>query len=408
MLALRLPTQLPLYLQDVVFKSAVTFLESRAVRRLTTQNKILNYKRFTQSEVMKRDTTEVQNIKKCMRILQTMFLMHGINFSIGKKTRVVSILLSVFYETNAWLYFYITYLTDDMSKTRNQTRMIINFIFHTLEFAQRLYLFKVDRKLIKLMSRFLKLYFEIDTTYTTRNLSLILIAATFINTVLKILIYACMCQIIVNDPSFNNLKILNTEITYPMISVYITYFCVVWKTTTPCIAVYFYGMCCLLKSTFKKTQKLTLQYGYATEPCISIYNKTLKVTTELNDIFQLLFYITFTISLGSIFYGAFNIMGNKNIINITYRFFSLSLYLITFLTICLSSSSLLDSSKNTKRVFFNVGNTIRMKKYITEVDDEFLGFKILDSVIIDKSFILSSFGALLTYGVMIATFNQTK
>lgn len=363
---------------------------------------------FIQSEAMKKDPTELQYIKKCTHILQTMFLLHGINFSIGKKIRVVSILLSVFYETNAWLYFYITYLTDDMSKTRNQTRMIINFIFHTLEFAQRLYLFKVDRKLVKLISRFLKLYFEIGTTYSARKLNFTLSAVTFINTMLKILIYACMYQIIVDDPSFNNLKILNTEINYPMISVYITYFCVVWKTTTPCIAVYFYVMCSLLKSTFKITQKLALQYGHATEPCISIYDKTLKVATELNDIFQLLFYLTFTISLGSVFYGAFNIMGNKNIINLTYRLFSLSLYLITFLTICLSASSVLNSSKNTKRVFFNLGNTKIMKKYPTEVYDEFLGFKILDSVIIDKSFILSSFGALLTYGVMIATFNQTK
>lgn len=363
------------------------------------------------SIVMKRDTTEEQYIKKCIYILKTMFLLHGINFSIGKKTRIISILLSVFYETNAWLYFYVTYLTDDMSKTKNQTRMTINFVFHTLEFLQRLYLQKINRQLMTLMNRFLKLHSRVGSIYNTRNISRVLITITFINTALKILIYSCIHQIISHHSSFNNLKIFNTEINYPMISVYITYFCVVWKTTTPCIAVCFYVMCSLLKTVLIKIQKLVLQYGQDVESCISIYNKTLEITTELNNIFQLLFYFTFTISLGSIFYSAFNIMGDNRIFNITYRFFSLSLYLITFLTICLSASSLSNSSKNTKRILLKIGNTKwkkRMKMYVTEVYDEFVGFKILDSIIIDKNFIMSSFSVLLTYGVMIATFNQTK
>lgn len=76
---------------------------------------------------------------------------------------------------------------------------------------------------------------------------------------------------------------------------------------------------------------------------------------------------------------------------------------------CLFSSSVTNAAVGLEDVMLSqsVGRN-REIQFLLKVKGRFLGFTLLDSLVIDKSLILSATGSLLTYCLMVATFNANS
>lgn len=343
-------------------------------------------------------------------ILKIYFLIHGVVLNTNSRsTKIFTLLLAFFYELNSWLYFHIAYLRDDMTQSRNIIRMACNFLFYLLDLLQRYYLYNRDRNLINLLRKTLNLCSQMPSN-NMNKLSLRLFIFIFSYDALRISIELFYYIFILPNMHFDKLKISNS-VTYPKTSIYLTFFCISWKIANSCVAAYFYTICFILKSCLIGVTKLSNQYVSQIGAFILLYNKITEMTKEFNDMLQVIFFSTFVNTLGSLFYDAFNMIGNDNTSDVIYRALNLVLPLMCFLAICLSASSLSNAGKNTKNILMKLRNVRRKEEIKTrfpKLSDEYLGFTVFDSIIIDKSFITSSFASLLTYGVMIATFNQTQ
>lgn len=82
------------------------------------------------------------------------------------------------------------------------------------------------------------------------------------------------------------------------------------------------------------------------------------------------------------------------------------------LIICFSASSVVNADAEIKLIIqmlsVNQHSTPNTAVFLQSMREAFVGFKILDSIVIDTSFIFTAVGSLLTYGVLLATFSITK
>lgn len=364
-------------------------------------------------------TTKVKPTKdlytrRSICILKAYFLIHGVGFNAASKKhfsrKIFTLFLAFFYEINSWLYFHIAYLRDDMTQSRNIIKMVCNFLFYLLNLMQRYYLYKRDINLIDLLKKTLHICNQMPSNNSTKKFSLRLFIFVFSYDAFRINLELFYYIFISSKVHYDRLKILNS-VNYPKIFVYLTFFCMNWKTVNSCTAAYFYTICFILKSCLIGIEKFSNQYTSQISDFILLYNKITEITKEFNDMLQVIFFSTFAFSLGLLFYDAFNMINNDIISDLFYRALNLILPLTCFLIICLSASSLSNAGKNAKNILKKLRNIRRKKEIKTrfpKISEEYLGFTIFDSIIIDKSFIMSSFTGLLTYGVMIATFNQTQ
>lgn len=375
----------------------------------------LKYKKrlFKRYATTKIKTSEDLYEGRSICILKMYCLIHGVVLNTKSRkhfsTKIFALLLAFFYEVNSWLYFHIAYLRDDMTQSRNIVRMACNFLFYLLDLMKRYYLYNRDRNLINLVKKTLNLCSQMPSN-NMNKLSLRLLLFIFTYDALRINIELFYYIFILSNMQFDKLKISNS-VNYPKISIYLTFFCISWKTANSCVAAYFYTICFILKSCLIGITKLSNQYGSQIGAFILLYNEITEITKEFNDMLQVIFFSTFVNNLGSLFYDAFNMIGNDNISDVFYRALNLVLPLMCFLTICLSASSLSNVGKNAKNILMKLRNVRRkedIKTRFPKISDEYLGFTIFDSIVIDKSFIMSSFANLLSYSVMIATFNQTQ
>lgn len=76
---------------------------------------------------------------------------------------------------------------------------------------------------------------------------------------------------------------------------------------------------------------------------------------------------------------------------------------------CLFSSSVTNAAVGLEDMMLSqsIGQN-RELQFLLKVKGRFVGFTLLDSLVINKNLILSATGSLLTYGLMVATFNANS
>ena len=220
----------------------------------------------------------------------------------------------------------------------------------------------------------------------------------------------CYGSILLQTSRYRKLNLFYSNKVYTKIILHLIYFCKLWKATCPCTGIYLYFICVLLRSMLIQIVNLAdaKKSKHEINTLILLYIKTNEIIRECNSQLQVIFFSTFLIVLGTIFYDALSIIIWNNAYNSIVRLLQVSLSTLCFLCICLSASSVLNAGKNAK--YFLLKNRSSVAKELEHfkpiIESEVCGFTIFDSIVIDKSFILSSFGVLLTYGVIIMTFNQ--
>lgn len=363
---------------------------------------------------IKRRTIEIFYNENFICILKFYFLIHGINLNTNNRkcnyTRLISIILAVFYEINAWVYFYFTATIHDLTQSKDVTKLMCYVFFFLIDLRQRFYLFKKNKTFLKLLTKIIEIHSE-TSIIIARNIKSSLLIFIFCVESIKLLTYCVFAYLSISEESDLSIKkLFNTNSNFFITFICINIFLLHWKNTYPCVTIQHNRICFLIKSLLHGIEESAMRFNEDISKCISLFNYTLEITKELNDLFQTLFITTIIITLGLVFQSVFNLIGCNDIWYILLETLYLVLPMSCFITMCLSSSSLSSSVKSTNNLLLKLRNVHRKdkRKYVPKINEDFFGFTIFDSIIIDKSFILSSFGTLLTYGVMIATFNQVK
>ena len=349
-------------------------------------------------------------------ILKLYFFMHGLSLNIIKRKctfpLVVLIILAVFYEIASWFYCYLLITSHASREPRSVTKTVFYLLLFLTDLIQRFCLFQKDQNIINLLKKAVKIQNQSFRNNSTnlKCLLLNLIILIFIIDALKLISFFLVAhEISLQKTLLTDKKFFKDDAYKSVASLYISAFCLNWKDTSSCFTVYFMSICFLIKNILRKIKECAIKFNENNiNASISLFNNVVQITKEFNDIFQILFLSTFAATLGSIFYSVFSMIENGSIGHLLFKIINLLLPFSSFMIICLSTSSLLTFGKSTRSVLQKLRNVSKRnrKKYISRIDDYTVGFTIFDSITIDKSFILSSFGVVLTYGVMIATFNQ--
>jgi hypothetical protein len=205
----------------------------------------------------------------------------------------------------------------------------------------------------------------------------------------------------------NNDTVNKTHTFWEQWLYYTGHFCTLWKNNGYCIAFYYGFICFVLKDTFKNLMEMSLINRMRSDILVKIYNETVDITKNVNEIFHAMIFVTVVETLIRVFKEAYSIifMGTGILwtrsIRVTFDYSRI-------LVICFSASMVTNAALEAKYEIRKMMTRLpfESRETFTMLYDFFPGLTILDSIVIDRSFVLTVSGILVTYGILIATFNN--
>lgn len=298
---------------------------------------------------------------------------------------------------------------------RSQKDSIISTSILILEFFL-LVLFLSKRAEFRYLSRYLARIHPIVATGTVLKIKRVILLMLFFNDVNSMLV---IFTFFTNNEFCQQFKDLGGDFIFPVSYfkssriLQVTLFLEMWGYATPCIPVYFCCFCCAFKNIIlevkeKNSKELLVNVGVINEE----YKRILILNTAINKAFHNMLLITFMILSGKLLYYTYNVIFNIYFItgmNAIHRILNIVFYFVRFLMICISASSVSTAASELRNSIHDlqIENCDRWQYFrlTMKMNDNFVGFKLLDSVALDKSLIIVLLGSLISYGVMIATFN---
>lgn len=296
---------------------------------------------------------------------------------------------------------------------------IFVYILTTVEWFLRFSLFAKRNVLMLMMKRVFDLYSNI-ISQNTKKFKLVLIFVLLSMDACTLLQYVCFCYCyiklgILKDSVETELyKIFwGFSISTSAIINYIKEFLLHWSSMMIFVPFYFCSLCFALKNILiESKKKLIREKDISYQSLFEIHDEISQLISYVNGNMQFLLLSTMFVLLGNIFYCAYAVMFTKNALSCpSYHYACITLYCTVFIAMCLFASSVTNAAVDLEnmilaRPIIHYGD--RGVQFLQKVKGGFIGFKLLDSLIIDKNLILSATGSLLTYGLMIATFNANS
>lgn len=360
---------------------------------------------------------KVKYLTECFNILNIYFWIHGIGlpkvYKSVSKTYIVSItsfILAVFYEGNMIYYLLIRHrINHDLELYFKTLFIFINYVI--IGMVQRYYIFSSRKKFCSIFNRVVHLYSIISKkqskNFLKYKLVSIMIFADVLSMVGVILVYYTVLwpSSVGTEKKRDEIKdilFLHTKWSFvAFLSMYL-------KNTCFCIALYFGFICTIVKEILFCLEKKVCRFHFKTESLVELFNETLDITKKTNGVFSNVIFVAFVFSLGAVFYQMLDLLFNRHGVAYiyAYRFIATMWYFLPFLIVCLSSSSITEAAENFKYSIEKERKAeLKSLRASCTINQHFFGFTVLDSIIIDKSLILSAGGILLSYGMLIATFN---
>lgn len=360
---------------------------------------------------------KVKYLTECFNILNIYFWIHGIGLtkvykSVSKTyiVSIMSIILAVFYEGNM-IYTLLTRhrINHDLELYFKTLFIFINYVIFGM--VQRYYIFSSRKKLYSIFSRSMHLYSIISTKQTNNflkcKLLTIMIFADVLSMVGVILVHYTILWPSSVSTEKNREEIRDILFLHSKWSL-VAFLSMYLKNTCFCIALYFAVICTMVKEILLCLKKKIHRFHFKTESLVELFNETLDITKKTNSVFSNVIFIVFLFSLGAVFYQMLDILFNRHgvIYIYAYRFVVTIWYFLPFLMVCLASSSVTEAAANFKYAIEKERKAeLKELRTSSPINQHFFGFTVLDSIIIDKSLILSAGGILLSYGILIATFS---
>lgn len=179
---------------------------------------------------------------------------------------------------------------------------------------------------------------------------------------------------------------------------------------TPFVIQYFCCICYVLKQTsvnFK--QKLIVSQNIDVSS-LSQYNRIIKVISLVNKVMHNMLAAALFLLIVWMFYASYIIVFTKQE-STPKRIAIFMLFSSTFTqfsSVCIFESSVIDAVNDLNDYIFDLPLRVSHDSnlpFLLKANRKFNGFTLFRQIVIDKILILSAFGSLLTYGILIATFN---
>jgi hypothetical protein len=144
-----------------------------------------------------------------------------------------------------------------------------------------------------------------------------------------------------------------------------------------------------------------------------VYNEITDIAKTANEIFSPVIFAVLVECLTHVFYQSLNLFFAESRSRwylayiVSYAIFNYA----RFVVICASVSSVTNMALDAKYEIQELSDSAfngKLEQNVAKLNQHYPAFALLDSNIIDKSFVLSASGILLTYGVMIATFSESS
>lgn len=186
----------------------------------------------------------------------------------------------------------------------------------------------------------------------------------------------------------------------------------VWGVITPFIPIYFCCFCLIFKETlnnfkYKLEKACNIGFNMLDQMCEEI----IKLTSDINESFHTILLVNFIILFVSILNNVYIILLYNSMTgnDLAYRIWNTLIIFTRFALICLFASSTSKAGIELKRSIYNhvTQTRERWKCFIlvTKISESFVELKFLDSLVLDKNLIVASVGSIVTYVIIIATFN---
>lgn len=359
-------------------------------------------------------------MKKSLYVLNLYLWIHFIGFtekfSSRRKSTVItaiSLVFAAFNELNGLYFQFAIFQNYYQSNTLLNKKELFLFLLTSLESVQRFMLYFKRQRLNTLLKETAKIYLTL-TRKSKLNLSKKVMVILIVNEVISamvILIISLASGFFTDTQDafyYGFIPPPHAETCY-LISVTL----VNWNLLTPAIAICFCFKCYMIKHIFIEYKKRMLYENMNVNVLFQLYTRITKLISSINDLYQMLLVNTFVILLGWVFYESYLLLFTKTDSNYVkvYRIIDVVTYFLRFVLICVCASSVTNIASSVKEMVYQLSVDVtdwKILRFVLKANDTFVGFKILDSVIINKQLIVFAVGSLFTYGIMIASFSLNE
>lgn len=360
-------------------------------------------------------------IEEMMSLLDTYLCLHGlvcnINFKCTFKNFILFCSSKLFIILNVINHIFCLFLRClcIIQYKKSQSDSIISITILIMEFFL-LILFLSKRGELKYLTHYMaKIHSCVDTRSLLKIKRVILFMLVINDVYNMIIIFSYF-----SDNKFCQLYkhlggnfIFVTSYLRSSLILYGTMFLELWGYVTPSIPVYFCCFCYAYKNIILELKESISKEAIVNVDAISeAYKSVLILNATINKAFHTMLLITFMILSGKLLHHTYDIILNIYFItsiNVMYRLLNIVFSFARFLMICIPASSVSIAASELRNSIHDlpIKNCDRWKYFrlTMKMNETFVGFKILDSVTIDKSLVIVLLGSLISYGVMIATFN---
>lgn len=192
---------------------------------------------------------------------------------------------------------------------------------------------------------------------------------------------------------------------------YISLFIIDWNTLSLILPIYFCWYCYVLKLTLNELKKnVSHKQNVQVDDLENMYDKVVDLICLVNKKFHSMLIIAYTILLLWMFYESYILTFTevKSAIEMVFHLMYMISCVLRFTLSCLFASSVTKAAQGLKEMIYKLqfeANDCNNFPFLLKIHEQFVGFTLFDTFIIGKNLIVSSVASLVTYGIMIATFN---
>lgn len=382
------------------------------------RSRIHSPKELSSYDYINRDNATSNNI---LYVISIYLWIHGIGFTGSYRRNFknsVKLLLSLFllfiFESNRLFIISHGLILIVYGDEKINKEFIFVYILTTVEWFLRISLFTKRKVLMFIVKRVFDKYSNIISQKTNKfKLVLIFVLLALDACTLLLYLYFSYCFIktgILDDS-------VETELYHkffgPSISTlmhYIREFVLHWSSMMLFVPLYFCSLGFVLKNILiESKKKLIREKIISYQSLFESYAEISQLISYVNEKMQSLLLSTMFVLLGNIFFCAYVVVFTKYAL--AYNYVCIILYCTMFIMMCLFASGVTNAAVDLADTILSqpiIQYGEKGVQFLQKVKTGFIGFKLLDSLIIDKNLILSATGSLLTYGLMIATFNANS
>lgn len=185
----------------------------------------------------------------------------------------------------------------------------------------------------------------------------------------------------------------------------------IWSFMTPFFAIYFCSFCFILKKILNELKKRIVDHKTDLHYICKNYHDVSSLISTLNQALHPMILVSFILLTGKTFYSCYILLfaSNTRAFKIVFVALILLFSSLYFAAMCTFSSAVTNSALEVKDALcglpINMNRVGETLQFFNKINTDAMGFKILDSLAINRSMILTTIGNLVTYGILIATFN---